>query len=57
MEPAPPVDVCPDCGQIGRYDGRVHVGGRGVYRCPGGHMWQDAAEAPSDKGYEPVQKY
>ena len=45
------VTECPDCGQKGAYDARVKVGGRGVYRCPGGHRWQDADETPSTKGY------
>jgi hypothetical protein len=48
------VEDCPDCDQRGRYDPRVHIGGRGVYRCPNGHLWQDAREVPSDKGYEPL---
>jgi hypothetical protein len=44
------VAECPDCGQKGHYDGRVLVGGRGVYRCPEGHRWQDADEKPTNKG-------
>lgn len=48
------VTECPDCKATGRYDGRVHIGGRGVYRCPNGHMWQDANETPDDHGYTPV---
>lgn len=51
MSSPPPVTECPDCAQQGQYDGRIHVGGRGVYRCANGHMWQDADEIPSDKGY------
>lgn len=47
-----PIDVteCPECGQKGHYDGRVLVGGRGIYRCPEGHRWQNAYEKPSNKG-------
>jgi hypothetical protein len=44
------VTECPDCGQKGRYDGRILIGGRGVYRCPDGHRWQDATEKPTNKG-------
>lgn len=55
---APPVvnivTECPDCGATGRYDGRVHIGGRGVYSCPNGHKWQDAKENPDDHGYTPI---
>ncbi|HET8682048.1 MAG TPA: hypothetical protein VFM54_09255 [Micromonosporaceae bacterium] len=52
-----PVDVCPEpgCAQRGAYDGRVHVGGRGVYRCPAGHVWVDLREAQDDSGYVPVE--
>jgi hypothetical protein len=49
-----PVNQCPDCGKQGQYDGRVHILGRGIYRCPNGHIWQDANELPSDKGYTEV---
>lgn len=44
------VDECPDCGETGRYDGRVLLGGRGIYRCACGCMWQDADEKPTTKG-------
>ena len=44
------VTECPDCGEKGRYDGRILHGGRGVYRCPNGHAWQDANEKPTNKG-------
>ena len=44
------VTECPDCGQKGRYDGRILYEGRGIYRCPEGHKWQDANEKPSNKG-------
>ena len=44
------VTECPDCGQKGRYDGRILVDGRGIYRCPQGHKWQDANEKPTNKG-------
>ena len=46
------VDVtkCPDCDQQGRYDGRVLLGGRGIYTCPDGHRWQNADEKPTMKG-------
>jgi hypothetical protein len=50
----PPVDRCPFCeddGKIttGRYDGRILLGGRGIYRCPedSKHEWQDANEEPN----------
>jgi hypothetical protein len=49
----PPVDRCPWCEDdglqvTGRYDGRILLGGRGVYRCPNNptHKWQNADEAP-----------
>lgn len=45
-----PVDECPDCGETGHRDGRVLIGGRGVYRCANRHAWQDADETPSAKG-------
>lgn len=45
------VDECPECGEKGRYDGRVLVGGRGIYTCPNQHRWQDADEKPSSKGF------
>ena len=50
--PEPEIDVteCPDCQQKGRWDGRVMIGGRGIYTCPNGHRWQDANEKPSNKG-------
>jgi ribosomal protein L37AE/L43A len=42
---------CPDCGEKGSYDGRILVGGRGVYRCSAcGAKWQNADEKPSNKG-------
>lgn len=46
------VDVteCPECEQKGTYDGRVLIGGRGIYTCPAGHKWQDADEKPTNKG-------
>jgi ribosomal protein L37AE/L43A len=45
------VGACPDCDTQGRYDGRVLLGGRGVYSCPAcGTKWQDADETPSFKG-------
>lgn len=50
------VDECPDCGKQGRYDGRVLIGGRGIYTCPQGHRWQDADEKPSEKGL-PIPPY
>lgn len=52
------VDVteCPDCGETGRYDGRVKVGGRGIYACPAGHRWQNLDEVPSTKGYIEVPR-
>lgn len=55
-EDATPVDVtvCPQCGQTGRYDGRVRLGGRGIYRCPADHLWQDANETPDTDGYTPL---
>lgn len=46
----PDVTECPDCLERGRYDGRVLVGGRGIYTCPNGHKWQDADEKPTNKG-------
>ena len=50
------VTECPDCGETGRYDGRVKVRGRGVYACPAGHRWQDLDEVPSTKGYIEVTR-
>jgi hypothetical protein len=44
------VTECPDCSQTGKYDGRVLIGGRGIYTCPAGHRWQDANEKPTNKG-------
>lgn len=44
------VTECPDCLKKGTYEGRVLIGGRGVYTCPEGHRWQDANEKPSNKG-------
>lgn len=49
------VDVrdCPDCddGTKGKYDGRILIGGRGIYTCPVcNRKWQDADERPSYKG-------
>lgn len=49
------IDVrdCPTCndGTKGHYEGRVLIGGRGVYTCPTcGSKWQDADEKPSSKG-------
>lgn len=44
------VTECPECGQTGHYDGRVLVEGRGIYRCPEGHRWQNLDEKPSTKG-------
>jgi hypothetical protein len=44
---------CPQCddGTKGNYDGRVLVGGRGIYTCPTcATRWQDANEKPSTKG-------
>ena len=52
--PTPPVDECPDCQQQGKRDSRVLIGGRGIYRCPDGHMWQDADEQPNYKGTIPL---
>jgi hypothetical protein len=49
-EPEIDVTECPDCAQKGHYDGRVLINGRGVYRCPDGHRWQDANEPISNKG-------
>jgi hypothetical protein len=50
---APPVDRCPWCEEKGEdvrgvYDGRILVGGRGVYRCPNDpeHRWQNTDEKP-----------
>jgi hypothetical protein len=50
------VYTCPDCGETGRYDRRVTVGGRGIYTCPNRHQWQDADETPDSKGYMPVER-
>lgn len=48
---SPAVDECPECGTKGKYDGRVLVGGRGIYRCPScGAKWQDSNEEPDAKG-------
>ncbi len=49
------IDVrdCPTCndGTQGHYEGRVLIGGRGVYTCPKcGGKWQNADEKPSSKG-------
>lgn len=49
------IDVrdCPQCddGTKGNYDGRVLLGGRGVYTCPTcGARWQNADETPTTKG-------
>lgn len=49
------IDVrdCPECddGTKGRYDGRVLLGGRGIYTCPRcAGRWQDINEKPSTKG-------
>jgi hypothetical protein len=49
------IDVrdCPKCenGTKGNYDGRVLIGGRGIFTCPVcGDRWQDANEKPSSKG-------
>jgi hypothetical protein len=49
------IDVrdCPECdnGTKGDYDGRVTLGGRGVFTCAVcGSRWQDANEKPSLKG-------
>ena len=51
-EPEQAIDVteCPECSETGRYDGRVLIGGRGIYTCPNGHRWQDANETPTNKG-------
>lgn len=51
----PEVNDCPDCDQKGRYDGRVLIGGRGVYTCPQGHRWQNMDEKPTTKGI-PIPK-
>lgn len=48
------VTECPDCSEKGRYEGRVLIGGRGVYTCPAGHRWQDMDETLSTKGYIPI---
>lgn len=48
------VTECPDCQQRGRYEHRVKINGRGFYRCPEGHQWQDANETPSTKGTVPL---
>lgn len=55
--PDPPVDRCPFCEDegrdtTGRYDGRILIGGRGIWRCPidPEHKWQDANEKPSSGG-------
>lgn len=57
-EPPVPAEIdvteCPDCGQTGRYDARVKIGGRGIYTCPALHRWQDADERPDTKGYVQV---
>lgn len=45
------VTDCPDCGRKGKYDGRVLIGGRGVYTCPELHRWQNMDETPNAKGY------
>jgi hypothetical protein len=44
------VTMCPECDQKGRYDGRLLIGGRGIYTCPDGHRWQNADEKPTTKG-------
>lgn len=45
------VTLCPDCNAKGRYDGRVLIGGRGIYTCGEcGCQWQNANEKPSNKG-------
>jgi hypothetical protein len=51
-----PINVrdCPECdnGTKGRYEGRILIGGRGVYTCPVcGTRWQNADEKPSNKGW------
>lgn len=59
----PPVDRCPWCEEDGRdvrgtIDYRIKVDGRYVYRCPEDreHRWQDANEAPSEKGFVRLRK-
>lgn len=44
------VSECPDCGEKGRYEGRVLINGRGFYQCSNDHRWQDANEKPTTKG-------
>ena len=51
------VTKCPDCDQQGRYDGRVLIGGRGIYKCPEGHRWQEADEKPTTKGTKGVDAW
>lgn len=54
----PEIDAhdCPKCddGTKGHYDGRVLIGGRGIYTCQRcGTRWQDANERPATCGVTP----
>lgn len=57
-----PIDRCPFCEDEGveskgRYEGRVLIGGRGMYICPKNdrHRWQNADEKPTTCGVTPIR--